>query len=82
MKRDERLPIDHETRERVRNDLDTSFCVEAGAGTGKTTLLVDRYLSIIRSGRAPSRGRVSTEDCTNGPCCFSWYARTLVLTHL
>ena len=52
MKKGGRKPVDHEARERVRTDLDTSFCVEAGAGTGKTSLLVDRYLSIIRSGFA------------------------------
>lgn len=44
--------IDREARERAAADLDSSFCVEAGAGTGKTTILVNRYLSIIRSGRA------------------------------
>ncbi|UCF04533.1 MAG: UvrD-helicase domain-containing protein, partial [bacterium] len=44
--------VDQDARDRVRTDLDTSFCVEAGAGTGKTTLLIDRYLAIIRSGRA------------------------------
>jgi ATP-dependent helicase/nuclease subunit A len=37
----------------VRNDLDRSLSVEAGAGTGKTTLLVDRILSLLRERRAP-----------------------------
>lgn len=46
------LPVDHAARERARSDLDTSFCVEAGAGTGKTTLLVGRFLAIVESGRA------------------------------
>ena len=44
--------VDEEARIRAVEDLDTSFCVEAGAGTGKTTLLVDRYLEIVTSGRA------------------------------
>jgi ATP-dependent helicase/nuclease subunit A len=44
--------VDERERRRAANDLDSSLCVEAGAGTGKTTLLVDRYLSIISSGRA------------------------------
>ncbi len=44
--------IDREARERVVSDLDSSLCVEAGAGTGKTTLLVDRYLSLVEKGRA------------------------------
>ena len=45
-------PVDHEARQRAISDLDTSFCLEAGAGTGKTTILVERFLSIIRGGRA------------------------------
>lgn len=46
------LPIDYRERKRLVEDLETSFCVEAAAGTGKTTLLVDRILSIICSGKA------------------------------
>jgi ATP-dependent helicase/nuclease subunit A len=45
-------PIDYKERERLVEDLETSFCVEAAAGTGKTTLLVGRILSIISSGKA------------------------------
>ncbi|MCK4538343.1 MAG: UvrD-helicase domain-containing protein [Candidatus Krumholzibacteria bacterium] len=45
-------PVDFEARLRAVSDLDSSLCLEAGAGTGKTTLLVDRYLSIIGQGRA------------------------------
>ena len=45
-------PVDHEVRQRAIFDLDTSFCLEAGAGTGKTTILVERFLSIIHAGRA------------------------------
>jgi len=48
---DERL-VDGQERRRAAGDLDSSLCVEAGAGTGKTTLLVDRYLSIVSSGGA------------------------------
>jgi ATP-dependent helicase/nuclease subunit A len=43
-------PVDHEARERARRDHATSFVLEAGAGTGKTTLLVDRIEALIRSG--------------------------------
>jgi ATP-dependent helicase/nuclease subunit A len=43
---------DQAARERVRRDHDTSFVLEAGAGTGKTTLLVDRIEALVRSGRA------------------------------
>lgn len=46
-------PVFHDgaARRRAATDLDTTFLVEAGAGTGKTTILVQRLLSIIRSGR-------------------------------
>jgi ATP-dependent exoDNAse (exonuclease V) beta subunit len=43
---------DQAQRETARGDLDRSFSVEAGAGTGKTTLLVERILSLIRNHRA------------------------------
>ena len=42
--------MDHEARERARRDHGTSLVLEAGAGTGKTTLLVDRIEALIRSG--------------------------------
>lgn len=50
-----RRPSDQPQRDRAAGDLDTTFLVEAAAGTGKTTLLVDRILTIIRSGRATLR---------------------------
>ena len=43
---------DQAQREIARNDLDRSFSVEAGAGTGKTTLLVERIFSLVRTRRA------------------------------
>jgi ATP-dependent helicase/nuclease subunit A len=46
------LPIDHAARESARALHDQSFVIEAGAGTGKTTLLVDRIERLIRAGRA------------------------------
>ncbi|HVQ25236.1 MAG TPA: UvrD-helicase domain-containing protein, partial [Planctomycetota bacterium] len=45
-------PADEEARERARRDHATSLVLEAGAGTGKTTLLVDRIEAIVRSGAA------------------------------
>jgi ATP-dependent exoDNAse (exonuclease V) beta subunit len=45
-------PVDEDARERARRDHATSLVVEAGAGTGKTTLLVDRIEAIVRSGAA------------------------------
>lgn len=40
-------------RNLAASDLNTSYLVEAAAGTGKTTLLVDRIVCIVRSGRSP-----------------------------
>ncbi|HWW92599.1 MAG TPA: UvrD-helicase domain-containing protein, partial [Vicinamibacteria bacterium] len=45
-------PVDHEARARARSDFATSLVVEAGAGTGKTTLLVDRIEALVCSGTA------------------------------
>ena len=45
-------PVDEEARERARSDHGTSLVLEAGAGTGKTTLLVDRMERLITSGHA------------------------------
>ena len=45
------VPIDRAARERLRNDLDRTFFVEAGAGTGKTTTLVGRIENLIARGR-------------------------------
>lgn len=39
-------------RDRIRNDLDTTLVVEAAAGTGKTSELVRRVISVLKSGRA------------------------------
>lgn len=48
-------PSDQAQRDRAARDLDTSFLVEAAAGTGKTTLLVERILTIVREGKARLR---------------------------
>jgi ATP-dependent exoDNAse (exonuclease V) beta subunit len=44
-------PGDAEARRRIREDLDTTLFVEAAAGTGKTTELVSRIVSLLASGR-------------------------------
>lgn len=43
---------DAEARRRIREELDINVVVEAAAGTGKTSELVARLLSVIGSGRA------------------------------
>lgn len=45
-----KLPADHDVRQRVIHDLDTSFFLEAGAGTGKTSVLVARVVEMARRG--------------------------------
>jgi ATP-dependent exoDNAse (exonuclease V) beta subunit len=42
---------DDSVRRRVRDDLSTTFLVEAGAGTGKTSVLVDRFVACLLDGR-------------------------------
>ncbi len=44
------IPRDETVRARVRSELGTSFVISAGAGTGKTTLLVDRIVNIVLTG--------------------------------
>jgi ATP-dependent exoDNAse (exonuclease V) beta subunit len=43
---------DDAARQAIAGDLDTTLVVEAAAGTGKTTELVNRVLAVIASGKA------------------------------
>jgi ATP-dependent helicase/nuclease subunit A len=45
-------PGDDAAREAIRTELDKNFVVEAAAGTGKTTELVNRIVAVLRAGRA------------------------------
>ena len=49
------VPPDQAARDRITEDLDTTLFVEAGAGSGKTSALVERVLALVhgRTGRAP-----------------------------
>ncbi|MDB4941011.1 MAG: ATP-dependent nuclease, subunit [Labilithrix sp.] len=51
--------VDAEARARIKNDLEATLVVEAAAGTGKTTALVDRILSLLRTGKATLRTLVA-----------------------
>ncbi|MCA9752664.1 MAG: UvrD-helicase domain-containing protein, partial [Gemmatimonadetes bacterium] len=53
-------PADAETRERIVEGIGTTFVVEAGAGTGKTTLLVDRVTELLARGVPVTRLAVIT----------------------
>jgi ATP-dependent helicase/nuclease subunit A len=44
--------LDSPARRRISEDLDANLLVEAGAGSGKTTELVKRMVSLLASGRA------------------------------
>ncbi len=43
---------DAAARRRIREDLDATLFVEAGAGTGKTSALVGRIVELVATGRA------------------------------
>ncbi len=45
-------PADQDVRERIVNDLNTSFFLEAGAGSGKTSVIVARVVNLVRHGRS------------------------------
>jgi ATP-dependent helicase/nuclease subunit A len=49
------LPADRDARRRIRENIDETLVVEAAAGTGKTTELVNRILHVIALGRADIR---------------------------
>jgi ATP-dependent exoDNAse (exonuclease V) beta subunit len=46
------IPADQDIRYRIRDCLDENLLVEAGAGTGKTTGLVERVVRLITTGCA------------------------------
>jgi ATP-dependent helicase/nuclease subunit A len=48
----ERPIPDQPERDRIATDLDANLLVEAGAGSGKTTALLDRLVALIRTGKA------------------------------
>ncbi|MFQ5737420.1 MAG: UvrD-helicase domain-containing protein [Acidobacteriota bacterium] len=50
---------DGAARERIRSSLDESLIVEAAAGTGKTTELVGRLVSVLKKGKAGVEGVVA-----------------------
>jgi ATP-dependent helicase/nuclease subunit A len=46
------VPVDDAARRAARDEHGTSLVLEAGAGTGKTTLVVDRIEALVRRGSA------------------------------
>jgi ATP-dependent helicase/nuclease subunit A len=43
--------VDQQARDRIRGDLDTTLIVEAAAGTGKTSELVERVMALLCQGK-------------------------------
>jgi ATP-dependent helicase/nuclease subunit A len=52
MSRRARFRRDEPDRQAIRTDLEVNLLVEAAAGTGKTSSLVDRMLALVREGKA------------------------------
>lgn len=50
-----RQPVDHAARERASSAVDTSIALTAGAGAGKTSVLVKRVARCLLAGMDPSR---------------------------
>ena len=50
---------DQKARDSIANDLDKTLFVEAAAGTGKTTELVNRMVALVASGRAELENMVA-----------------------
>src|SRR5437870_4573608 len=50
---------DEDARRRASTELDRNFIVEAGAGTGKTRILVDRIENLVAAGTVPLRNVVA-----------------------
>lgn len=55
MKRVKAPPGDAESRRRIQDSLDCNLFVEAAAGTGKTTSLVDRMVALVGGGTSVER---------------------------
>src|SRR3954452_2912321 len=54
----ERPVTDRATRERIEHDLHRNLFVEAGAGTGKTRVLVDRVVRLVATGTVSDISRL------------------------
>ena len=54
-----RAPSDQAVRDRLLSELDTSFFLQAGAGAGKTRILVDRVVELVRRDHARLRNIVA-----------------------
>ena len=51
--------VDQRQREQIRGELDRNLIVEAAAGTGKTTELVNRIIAVLAAGKATAESIVA-----------------------
>lgn len=49
----DRIAPDQADRDRICSELDKTFLVEAGAGSGKTTNIIKRMVELVRQGKSP-----------------------------
>ena len=49
----DRITPDQADRDRICSELDKTFLVEAGAGSGKTTNIIKRMVELVRQGKSP-----------------------------
>ena len=55
------LEMDTVSRNRIVSETDMNFFVEAGAGSGKTTMLVNRMVAMVEQGKDIKFFRRDTE---------------------
>jgi ATP-dependent helicase/nuclease subunit A len=48
-------PADHDSRKRIINEMQRNVVVEASAGTGKTTLMIERIAALLEAGQSIRR---------------------------
>ena len=63
------LPPDEAARVRIRTDLGATLFVEAGAGAGKTSSLVDRIANLVDDGVDITVSRPSPSPRRRRPSC-------------
>jgi len=67
-------PGDAPARAAIRTDLDATLFVEAGAGTGKTSALVDRVVSLVTGDDSEATGGERSAESTRGRGDDAWVA--------
>ncbi len=58
------VPADQDQRDRIVEDLDRNMLVEAAAGTGKTTSMVERMVALLAAGKCEEIGNLAAVTFT------------------